>query len=286
MSDLTYVFVDGNYLRRAHRDMIQSFFGVDGELDIRHIKLQANATRVYVYDAIDDALGAGETTAQREQRVGRFESIVSQVRSLEGYHFRPGSVKKGKRREQKEVDVLLAVDMMTFGLTERIRKAVLISGDLDFRPAVEELVRHGITVHVWYTRTSFSDGLVEAADLGWEMRLKDLWAWSSRSFQNKYQIPGESGQTGNVRNGKIERAGYVAGRPAELYSAPSGGQTSMYWLYIDTPEENASTFVWNTDLDLIERYVTHEFGEIDWQMIGDAARAKKDRDAALRGLGF
>lgn len=287
MDELTYVFIDGNYLRMVHREVMQDFFGVDGELDLSPIRRAAAARRVYIYDALDDEAREGESEEKYEDRVERFDKFLKGLGSLEGYHFRPGSVKRGKRREkkreQKEVDVLLAVDMMAFGLTDRIKKAVLISGDLDFRPAVEELVRHGVVVHVWYSPTSFSEALVEAADLGVEMRLKDFWRLSPRSFQERHRLPDERKQGGNGgRNGRLEKVGSVSGQHAELYCVVSGAQTLNYSLWI-TNNEHDSTIVWDTDLDLIERYVTRQFGEIDWQMTGEEialreASALKDLD--------
>jgi uncharacterized LabA/DUF88 family protein len=55
-----------------------------------------------------------------------------------------------KKRRQKEVDVLLAADMLTHGYDGNMDKAILIAGDLDFRRVVEALVRRGVFVEVWY----------------------------------------------------------------------------------------------------------------------------------------
>jgi hypothetical protein len=53
-ADHTYVFIDGEYLRRRHCEAMQQFFGVDGELELSPVMRQADARRVYFYDAIDD----------------------------------------------------------------------------------------------------------------------------------------------------------------------------------------------------------------------------------------
>jgi uncharacterized LabA/DUF88 family protein len=127
MSDNTYVFIDGEYLRQRHRDAMRQFFGVDGELEISPIMLQARASRVYFYDAIDYTRRPDETEKAWETRVVSLEKFFSHIRSLSGFHVRTGSVRPGRKREQKEVDVLLAVDMLTHGFNGSMSKAVTCS---------------------------------------------------------------------------------------------------------------------------------------------------------------
>jgi uncharacterized LabA/DUF88 family protein len=50
---------------------------------------------------------------------------------------RQGWLSPGKKRQQKEVDVLLAVDMLTRSFYKNMTKAVLLAGDRDFKPVVE-----------------------------------------------------------------------------------------------------------------------------------------------------
>src|SRR5216684_2723392 len=78
-------------------------------------------------------------------------------------------------RREKEVDILLATDMLTHGFNGSMGNAVLLSGDLDFRPIVEALVRHGVFVEVWYHRSSIARELPGAADFGREIRFRQLY---------------------------------------------------------------------------------------------------------------
>jgi hypothetical protein len=43
----TYLFIDGEYLRRIHRQAMLDFFGVDGELDTLEAKREAGALRAF-----------------------------------------------------------------------------------------------------------------------------------------------------------------------------------------------------------------------------------------------
>jgi uncharacterized LabA/DUF88 family protein len=174
----TYLFIDGEYLRQRHRAVMQQFFGSDGDLDVEPILHQAKARRAYFYDSVETTPRPGETDSAFQNRVLERESFLSHVQSLSGFHVRRGTVTLGKKREQKEVDVQLTVDMLTHGFNGTMSKAVLLAGDRDFRPVVDALVRHGVFVDVWYHRNSFSQELPGAADFGHELRLNQLHSWN------------------------------------------------------------------------------------------------------------
>jgi uncharacterized LabA/DUF88 family protein len=271
MADRTYVFIDGEYLCERHRVAMQDFFGVDGELELSPIMQQARADRVFFYDAIDYAQRADESVDAHQERVRLREQFFSYVRSLNGFHVRPGSVRQGKRREQKEIDVLLAVDMLTQGFTGEMKKAVLIAGDLDFRPAVEELVRHGIFVDVWFDSRSCAEELAGAADYGHEIHFRQLNSWNARTFKEAHKIPSEQPQLGEPY-GELVKLGLVEGRKAELrrHQAGTDRQSLTLWVHI-SPGDMIG--VWDTNEDLIERYVAAQYGPIQWGPSGEARSA-------------
>src|ERR1700676_3971056 len=132
----TYLFIDGEYLRQRHRQAMMDFFGVHGELDVWKILRQSGADRAYFYDSLDDAPRSGEDQAACRIRIAPLEAFIAKIRKVPNFHVRLGTVSQGKKRQQKEVDILLAVDMLTHGFNGSMKKAVLITGDLDFRPVV------------------------------------------------------------------------------------------------------------------------------------------------------
>src|SRR6267154_287561 len=112
MANDTYLFIDGEYLRQRHRAVMQAFFGVDGDLDVEPILHQAKARRAYFYDSVDETRRPDEPEYDWKNRVLERESFFSHVQSLSGFHVRRGTFTLGKKREQKEVDVQLTVDML------------------------------------------------------------------------------------------------------------------------------------------------------------------------------
>lgn len=80
-----------------------------------------------------------------------------------------GSTRGGTRRRrprQKGVDTLIAVDMLVGAFTNLFSVAVLIAGDADFVPVVNEVKRRGVMVVVAASSIdgSVSDDLRRAAD--------------------------------------------------------------------------------------------------------------------------
>jgi len=262
MSDHTYLFIDGEYLRQRHRDTMQEFFKVDGDLDVEPILHQARASRAYFYDSVDTTRREGETDDAWQSRVKEREMFLASVQSLSGFHVRRGTVTLGKRREQKEVDVQLTVDMLTYGFNGAMSKAVLLAGDRDFRPVVDALVRHGVFVDVWYHRNSFAQELPGAADFGHEIRFAQLYSWNSNAFQKAHRIPQEHRPAGGP-HGELTRVGSVAGREAELRWVELSSGQKQYSLWI-TVKPGDTLRVWDEDEKLIERYMAAQHAPIEW----------------------
>jgi uncharacterized LabA/DUF88 family protein len=282
MSDQTYVFIDGAYLERVHREVMRAFFGVDGELDIFPISREARSSRVYFYDSVDYAQSANESEKDWHSRVLRLESALDQIRSLPGFFVRNGTVPgrdRGKRREQKEIDVMLGVDMVKHALKGNIKRAVLISGDLDLRPAVEALVEEGVAVEVWYHASSFAQGLPAAADRGVELRFRNLYEWNAAAFKETHRVPMVQSPGGGTA-GKLLRAGKIRdwGWGAQLYRLETPQQVTQFSLWIDIAV-GRTIRVYDRDENLVQRYVTVQYGPIDWEFLGEEVRIGKGSGA-------
>jgi len=102
---------------------------------------------------------------QRLERLDRFE--VKQGRLA----FRGHDENTGKPvLEQKQVDVLLAIEMVYAAARRSVDAIVLLSGDGDFLPAVELVKREGLTIALVHgprsgPQLTVQESLWEAADL-------------------------------------------------------------------------------------------------------------------------
>jgi len=258
----TYLFIDGEYLRRVHNDAMQSVFRCDGEIDFQELKRVTDAKRAFFYDCLDDVKRQNETDRDYEARVAAQEAYFGDIRSLKGYHVRLGSLRgSAKRLRQKEVDVLLATDMLTHGYDGNIEKAVLIAGDLDFRPIVDALVRRGVFVEIWYEQKSGAKELWWAADFGRELNFRSLYALNTNSFQSRNRLPRSQETHDAFINITLDRRGLSKeGREVHLMQDSGRGE---FALSVTAP----GTMYWfmHDDRGVLERYFEIVFGPIDWQ---------------------
>ena len=121
--------------------------------------------RVSLYDAIDP-----------EAPTPGLQEYLAGIDARPDCEVRYGTVSTGKRRQQKGVDVLLAVDMLVGAYRGIYDLAVLVAGDADFVPAVQEVRREGRMVLVVAHPASLSAELRRSADRVHEL-IDDLSSW-------------------------------------------------------------------------------------------------------------
>ena len=110
---ITYLFVDGSNFRQYFNETTQKWFGQEVEFDFKKIKDFFQAEKAFYYDCVDDVKTDNENQQDFDERVEAQEIKLNKIREVEGCHVHLGSLSgKGKKKRQKEVDVLLAVQMM------------------------------------------------------------------------------------------------------------------------------------------------------------------------------
>lgn len=258
MAENRYLFVDGGYLRKIYTKYMNDFFGVDGEINLLLVKNSASAVRAYYYDCLDDIQKSNEGEADFRARVKRQDDFFNEIRSLPGYHVRLGTLSgtPGKLR-QKEVDVLLAVDMLTHGFYRNMSQAVLLAGDLDFKPIVDSLVQHGTYVHVRYERHTAARTLYWAADVGQEITFHTLYNWSTTDFRDTHPIPSGVSNSAPPTNLPVIKKGIAADSPITLFQKGSG-----YLLFADARPPRMSLTLESDNLEKLEEYFKPQYGSM------------------------
>jgi uncharacterized LabA/DUF88 family protein len=178
-------FVDGAYLRKlaekylvplANPRVLSSNIVSDPEVRIWGASPLSRGdiclTRVIYYDARPDE----ENEVEQELR-DYWEAIELLPDTELGF----GSLRGGTRRKpprQKGVDTLLAVDMLVGAFTGIYTVAILVAGDADFVPVVNEVRRRGAMVVLAANEQDVSRDLKRAADrfvaIGPGLALKDF----------------------------------------------------------------------------------------------------------------
>ncbi len=115
-------------------------------------------SRITDYDALPNDVASPEATA-------RIEEFWRTIELLEDVHFGFGELRGLKRKvRQKGVDTLIAVDMVAGAYSKLFDIAVLVAGDADFVPVIEEVKRRGVMVAIAGRPSSTSSELRAAAD--------------------------------------------------------------------------------------------------------------------------
>lgn len=160
------VFIDAGYLRRNLTNM----FGDDILNYLRFIELLIDQfiqkvprfylerIRVYYYDSKPEE---GEPDAYEQQ------AYLRKIRDIPGFVDRLGSLKRVKKdkRRQKEVDSLIAVDMVSMAYENQFDIALLIAGDEDHLPVIEAVKNTGKRVYGCFFEHNISQDLKDAFDI-------------------------------------------------------------------------------------------------------------------------
>jgi uncharacterized LabA/DUF88 family protein len=166
-------FIDGAYLRRAAKEahlhlvdplalsksiIFDQAVIQDWCADPRAIR-STGLARVIYYDARPD------DDSELDPNLKSYWDAIELLRDTQlGFgSLRGGNKKKPPR--QKGVDTLIAVDMLVGAFTNLFSVALLVAGDADFVPIINEVRRRGVMVVVaGMDDGTFSDELKRSAD--------------------------------------------------------------------------------------------------------------------------
>jgi uncharacterized LabA/DUF88 family protein len=257
----TYLFVDAGHLRTSFRRVIDAWCTGSRRLDVRKVSSHFSANKTFYYDSLDDSLHERETPEAQRERIGAQEAVFRAINALPNTHVRLGSVTGTRKKlRQKEVDILIAVDMMTHAVRGNMAKAVLLTGDRDFTPLVEALVQLGLTIDVAGDRRSTSDILAAAADSYRALTLRIYHSWMSDREQRECQLPLLEGGDVNTRDLEPVATGHVGEYQGALY--PTGGPTVLFIMRNEYGAIHAN--VPRDGLQRFKLYLELEHGDVAW----------------------
>ncbi len=190
-----YLFIDGAYLRETityfEREIYQRTVPVD------YSRLSQGFRKTFYYDCLPAKKTAKAGEDQAPLDVEHDRATKAQVRlfehlqSIAGWHVVEGIAKPRRDRgvEQKEVDVLIAVDMLGHTHRRNMESAAFVAGDVDFRPLVEAIVRDGMYLTLYYEPRHASAELVKAADEREPISPRLFHDWLTAQFQAANPLP-------------------------------------------------------------------------------------------------
>ena len=154
MLERTTVFVDTSYLLASFYNSWETGARAQLEIDLPEV---VNVLGAMIEEQLSQPIqrqlwydGIPESGPHRYQRA---------LRTCDGVQLRAGQlIEWGERRTQKAVDTRLVADMVLAGVRGTCSDIVLVSGDADMIPGVQEATAAGIRVHLygfgWDSRSS------------------------------------------------------------------------------------------------------------------------------------
>ncbi len=140
MSERIVVFIDGSNLFHAIRYLN---IRIDYQRLIEFLRGDRYLVRAYFYGAVPQEKDLKKNSPE-------WESYIRQRRFLEELSLQGIKVKMARLRRlpsgefvEKEVDIMLATDMLSMAYMNNYDTAVLVTGDSDFSYTVEEIQRIG-----------------------------------------------------------------------------------------------------------------------------------------------
>ena len=160
--DKAAVFIDGGYLAKVLKDFGEPKIDFLRMSDFFCEKAGAERFRTYYYFCMP--YQSPQPTQEERERYMRADKFINYLKKLPRFEVRLGKLGRRTYRcsncgsssieyEQKRADNLLTVDLVGLSWRGVIQKAILLTGDSDFVPAVQEAKRADVLVTIWYART-------------------------------------------------------------------------------------------------------------------------------------
>jgi len=156
------VFVDGAYLTK----ILDVDFGKP-KIDLARFSEilcgDYERLRTYYYNCMP--YQSSPPTDEERRRFASMDKFVYTLRKLPRFEVKLGRLGcVGGEFVQKRVDIALAVDLVRLSCGRMIGKAVIVTGDSDFVPAIEAAKEAGVLVVLYYSPSSIHDELLSAVD--------------------------------------------------------------------------------------------------------------------------
>ncbi|HEU4456493.1 MAG TPA: NYN domain-containing protein [Longimicrobium sp.] len=150
----TAIFVDGGYFDRVSRDCGSP--RIDFGKLATELARPDDLLRTYYYHCLPYM--SPVPTQEEEERYAGKQRFFSALNRLNRFEVREGKLEyRGTDREsgrpifeQKRVDIYLGVDLIMLATKQRIHRAILITGDSDFLPAIRAAKNEGVLIHLFH----------------------------------------------------------------------------------------------------------------------------------------
>lgn len=161
------VFIDGGYLTAILRDLNEP--RIDYEC-LTNSLLQNGEERLRTYYYCCMPYQSNPATEEERQRYRKASQFIYNLKKYPRFEIRLGRLRRFPRNgeyeyEQKRVDVLLSVDLTRMSWAKQIERAIVVTADSDFVPAIQAAKDAAVVTRLWYYPVfPLNNELLEAFD--------------------------------------------------------------------------------------------------------------------------
>jgi len=165
--------------------------------EIDFSKMKGGYTKVFYYDALP-IREREELEEVHKERIREKTEFLDRVAAVDGVHVYEGDARKRRRRglEQKKVDVMLTVDLLTHTFRKNMHRATLLTGDNDFKPLVDTVVQDGMYITLWYPPDETSRELIHSADASKKLSMNYLKKLMTEESAVRFNLPDQQNHHG------------------------------------------------------------------------------------------
>ena len=173
--DKAAVFIDAGYFSKVLDALSRPRIDFSKFSDVLCTRANAERLRTYYYDCMP--YQSSEATESERKRFAAKDKFIARLNLLPRFAVRLGKLSYAEGIfKQKRVDNFLTADLVKLSWRGIIQKAILITGDSDFVPAIREAKEAGVITQIYYLKsknTSVHDELLSVADEYFEIT-KDI----------------------------------------------------------------------------------------------------------------
>lgn len=188
-----YLFVDAGCLHFRVRQFEEKY---GSPVEVNWWSIAAGYRKIFYYDAFP-VREDGEEEAKYNLRVAPIRELHEKLAALDRFRVYEGDARtrRGAGRQQKKVDVMIAVDMLIHTIRRNMEEASLLASDVDFKPLLDALVTEGMFVTLIYNPKSTNRELLASADARVPMTDRQIYNWLDDVSKTRVPFPSVSGHS-------------------------------------------------------------------------------------------
>ncbi len=168
MAEKASVFIDGGYLSRILKNNFNEVRIDLGKLG-EEVCSKIGCFRLRTYYYTCEPL-VRENNQNDIQRQASFQQFISKLKRLSRFQVKLGRLQViNGIFKQKMVDVLMSLDISTMSYENQVQHIVIIAGDSDFIPAIQNAKSYGTIIHLFYHTSSVHHDLLDHVDERYEI---------------------------------------------------------------------------------------------------------------------